>query len=310
VKLEKNARNIYTGEPAGYVRRQGRKQQVAQAQPMRAVLVGGVLPSSKTCSSVPRIVRPNRRALRQPGSAERRATQEARRAPRAESLAEPAEASPRGCARSPVRARCRTPAPPPESIYYPHTQISDQTVVYNRKQPTKEQARKEMIVAGCYDAFREMVKYHEKAGLTPEAAYWQSYQEVMGEGKEPPKPKSKSGTIVPVQDEAMASKMVAKKNFKKKTATPIENLQWVASHLCVEDVKPRDAPSSTAWGMLMWARSSPTTENIFWSNLFTKSMPTKQQLDYQASKNDASDVIRLIDEVARISKEVQDEPDG
>jgi hypothetical protein len=32
-------------------------------------------------------------------------------------------------------------------------------------------------------------------------------------------------------------------------------------------------------------------------------MPTKQQLDHEATKNDASDVIRLIDEVARISKE-------
>lgn len=182
-------------------------------------------------------------------------------------------------------------------------------MVYNRNTPpSKEQARKAMIVAGCYDSFREMVKYHEKSGLTSEAAYLQAYEDVMGQGKRVlPNPKSKSGTIVPVQDEAMASKMVGKKNFKKKTATPIENLQWVASHLCVSDVKPRDAPSSTAWSMLMWARSSPTTENIFWSSLFTKSMPTKQQLDYEASKNDSSDVIRLIDEVARISKEAKGE---
>ena len=186
-------------------------------------------------------------------------------------------------------------------------------MVYNRKQPTKEQARKDMIIAGCYDAFREMMKYHKKAGLSHEAAYWQSYEDVMSGATVPEKKggsKSKPGTIVPVQDEAMASKMVGKRNFKKKTATPIENLQWVASHLCVEDVKPRDAPSSTAWGMLMWARSSPTTENIFWSNLFTKSMPTKQQLDHESSKNDASDVIRLIDEVARISRESSSERDG
>ena len=182
-------------------------------------------------------------------------------------------------------------------------------MVYNRNRPpSKEQARKEMIIAGCYDAFREMVKYHEKAGLAHEAAYWQAFEDVMsGESVPVAEKKKKSGTIVPVQDETMASKMVSKKNFKKKTATPIENLQWVASHLCVEDVKPRDAPSSTAWGMLMWARSSPTTENIFWSNLFTKSMPTKQQLDHEATKNDASDVIRLIDEVARISKESTNE---
>jgi hypothetical protein len=181
----------------------------------------------------------------------------------------------------------------------------DQTVVYNRKTPpNKEQVRKDLIIAGTYEVFRELIKHHEKAGLASEAAYWQAYKDVTSGVTEPPsESKPKSGTIVPVQDEAMASKMVGKKNFKKKTATPIENLQWVASHLCVEDVKPRDAPSSTAWGMLMWARSSPTTENIFWSNLFTKSMPTKQQLDHEATKNDASDVIRLIDEVARISKE-------
>ena len=187
-------------------------------------------------------------------------------------------------------------------------------MVYEQKKPvSKEQARKQMIIAGCYDVFREFRKGYVKGGMDSEASYWQSYRDAM-EGKVPSKPvkgdsQSKVRTIVhtsapsDVELGEMAERMVSRKVFKKRTATPIENLQWVASHLCVKDVKPRDAPSSTAWGMLMWARTSPTTENIFWSNLFTKSMPTKQQLDHEVSRGDASGVINLIDEVSRISRE-------
>jgi len=187
-------------------------------------------------------------------------------------------------------------------------------VVYNQKTPaSKEQARKQMVIAGCYDSFREYQKGYIKGGMSEEAAYWQAFSDAMS--KNPPLmdskgvSSSKSGTIVPFSSPSddelgeMAERMVSRKVFKKRSATPIENLQWVASHLCVKDVKPRDAPSSTAWGMLMWARTSPTTENIFWSNLFTKSMPTKQQLDHEVSKSDASGVINLIDEVTRISRE-------
>ena len=189
-------------------------------------------------------------------------------------------------------------------------------MVYNQKRPaSKEQARKRMIIAGCYETFRKFQKGYVKKGLDGEAAYWQSYSDAMS-GEEPlgavkGDSGSKSGTIVPfsVPNDSelgeMAERMVIGKVFKKGGATPIENLQWVASHLCVKDVKPKDAPSSTAWGMLMWARTSPTTENIFWSNLFTKSMPTKQQLDHEATKGDVGGVIRLIDEVVRISKETK-----
>jgi len=189
-------------------------------------------------------------------------------------------------------------------------------VAYNQKRPaSKEQARKRMIIAGCYETFRKFQKGYVKKGLDNEAAYWQSYSHAIS-GEVPLEAvkedsKSKSGTIVPFSVPSdselgeMAERMVSGKVFKKRGATPIENLQWVASHLCVKDVKPGDAPSSTAWGMLMWARTSPTTENIFWSNLFTKSMPTKQQLDHEVSKGDAGGVIRLIDEVVRISKETK-----
>lgn len=49
-----------------------------------------------------------------------------------------------------------------------------------------------------------------------------------------------------------------------------ETVEWVASQLGVEDPKPEDAPSSTAWSLLVWARSSSGCTRDFWTTHYAK----------------------------------------
>ena len=64
----------------------------------------------------------------------------------------------------------------------------------------------------------------------------------------------------------------------KKVAT-VKVVEWVASNMQVEDVSPADAPSSEAWGMLVWARRSPVNESQFWGSIYAKLLPSRSQID-------------------------------
>jgi hypothetical protein len=83
----------------------------------------------------------------------------------------------------------------------------------------------------------------------------------------------------------------------KKVAT-VKVVEWVASNMQVEDVSPRDAPSSEAWGMLVWARRSPVNESQFWGSIYAKLLPSRSQID--GDQKYSEDGVKVEDLAARL----------
>ena len=83
----------------------------------------------------------------------------------------------------------------------------------------------------------------------------------------------------------------------KKVAT-VRVVEWVASNLQVSDVGPGDAPSSEAWGMLVWARRSPVNESQFWGQIYAKLLPSRSQIE--AEQRYSEDGVRVEDLAGRL----------
>jgi hypothetical protein len=67
--------------------------------------------------------------------------------------------------------------------------------------------------------------------------------------------------------------------FGGKRVPTVKVVEWVASNMQVSDVGPGDAPSSEAWGMLLWARRSPMNESQFWGTIYAKLLPSRSQIE-------------------------------
>ena len=68
-------------------------------------------------------------------------------------------------------------------------------------------------------------------------------------------------------------------------ATDAGAIRWTAEHIAVADVKPADAPSRSAWALLAWARRKQN-QHAFWSQIFTKVLPTRSQVEGHGDEHD------------------------
>jgi hypothetical protein len=81
--------------------------------------------------------------------------------------------------------------------------------------------------------------------------------------------------------------------FQGKTCSPRVAVEWVAANIAVEGVRPEDCPGPEAWGLLFWARHG--NQGTFWTNHYTKLMPSKSEVDGGAKRyDDGRDLDRLI----------------
>ena len=82
-------------------------------------------------------------------------------------------------------------------------------------------------------------------------------------------------------------------------ATDVRNVRWVAENLTNPNAEARDAPSLSAWNMLVFARSSPTNTGKFWSDLYKPIMlPAKK--DLETTSRDIEDEERLLSVIAQV----------
>lgn len=108
--------------------------------------------------------------------------------------------------------------------------------------------------------------------------------------KAPPKPKRPS-----------------KKQFEGKVASLRAEFQWVYENAALEDVKPEDAPSSGAWGLLEFARNDPRTFYAKWLEMASKS--EDKDLIMEGFREDAR---RATAEISEMLESIQSAvlPDG
>jgi len=101
-------------------------------------------------------------------------------------------------------------------------------------------------------------------------------------------------------DAQEATVRVSKKMFLGKTCSTQQSVIWVAKHIAVDDAVAEEAPSSEAWGMLIWAQRTGHNEREFWTSIYPKLLPTRTQLDAEARfTDDGRAIISIIDRVRR-----------
>lgn len=97
---------------------------------------------------------------------------------------------------------------------------------------------------------------------------------------------------------------VSSNTFSGKSCGTPRTVEWVAANIRVKDASAADAPSSEAWSMLCWVKATPQAEAQFWAQIYTKLMPTRQQLDQESKlKDDGRDVLDLISRIQKSKEE-------
>lgn len=139
----------------------------------------------------------------------------------------------------------------------------------------------------------------------------QVVMDVIDTTAKPVRPAAKKKKIGSVSRRPMRKHDVSKETFDTKTCSTPKTVEWVAANIRVGDVQAVDAPSSEAWSMLCWVKSSPQAEAQFWGQIYTKLMPTRQQLDQEdRMKDDGRTILSLIDRMREIRDEAIDRSSG
>lgn len=103
-------------------------------------------------------------------------------------------------------------------------------------------------------------------------------------------------------------KAIPASTWKGKERVKIDEIvQWVAANICM-NVKPRDAPGPEAWQLLEDVRSDPEFRlKTFWSQMYMKMMPSKQQLEMQERFKDDGRTMLMIGELeSERQEEIED----
>lgn len=100
--------------------------------------------------------------------------------------------------------------------------------------------------------------------------------------------------------EKIEERRVPRSVFEGKECTYREEVEWVAKNIEIRGVKPEDAPSSSAWGLLKFARSSPTNLMYFWKDFYAK-LNTLQAKDDEEGpfKDDGRQILDTIEVLKR-----------
>lgn len=186
-------------------------------------------------------------------------------------------------------------------------------------------ARKaELVEKGLWQVFVDRREALKGQGVPPPEAWDQAYEEVIngevgvsvvgdsggggggdvggGDGGRVGVPEE-VGAVVKKSGAPDFSGRVKREVFGDKGCSITRTVEWVAKMLMVEDPAAGEAPSMEAWSMLCWARRSNTNEAQFWGQIWSKMMPSKQQLEAaERLSDDGSQVFAVIERVRLASE--------
>lgn len=169
---------------------------------------------------------------------------------------------------------------------------------------TKDEWRSELRANGLMDDFKQRRTELEGEGVSKKDSWSRAAAEFgYGNGNIP----APSTTTV----KRVAKEPGPKKDqFRGKTASLRAEFQWVYENVALEDVRPEDAPSSGAWGLLEFARSDPRTFYSRWLEMASKS--EDRNLVMEGFKEDArrttAEIANMLESIR--SAVVQQDPQG
>lgn len=182
-----------------------------------------------------------------------------------------------------------------------------------RRRLAKADMRKELVAVGRWAEFVRLREEMKEKGIDPDVAWQGAYDSIMDSPVDAPEPSANPPRVVkkvqsvsrPTRPTESNGQDVSSNIFADKTCSTPRTVEWVAANIRVSDAAPADAPSSEAWSMLCWVKSSSQAEAQFWGQIYTKLLPTRQQLDQDnRMEDDGRRVLTLID---RLKKNKGDE---
>lgn len=159
----------------------------------------------------------------------------------------------------------------------------------------KQSLRLELVRAKQWVRFCSLRDKYERGGMSPNDSYARGASELLGREVVP----DETGTKAPLlQGETDAAE------FASGNASTPECVSWVAKNMMIRNVSPTDAPSSEAWSMLCWAKRNNQNEAQFWGQIYTKLLPSRNQLDAdERFKDDGRKVLGIIERLKGESNE-------
>jgi hypothetical protein len=85
-----------------------------------------------------------------------------------------------------------------------------------------------------------------------------------------------------------------------KSCSVHEAIQWVAANISrhPKDIRLSEVPSPTAWNLLVYVQAGPANEKDFWTNIWSKTIPSKQQFDAAMQRDiDNSKLEEVMDDI-------------
>ena len=163
---------------------------------------------------------------------------------------------------------------------------------------TKDEFWEHLKSEGLMKEFKGRRAEYEAEGLSKTVS-WNRAAEEFGFGGKSKDVDSKESKASP-RKAPPKPKQPSKKQFEGKAASLRAEFQWVYENAALEDVKPEDAPSSGAWGLLEFARSDPRTFYAKWLEMASKS--EDKDLIMEGFREDAR---RATSEIAEMLESIQ-----
>lgn len=153
-----------------------------------------------------------------------------------------------------------------------------------------EEEKAALMHLGMYAEHRRRIRLLCRDGVKWETAFRRVFKEML--------PDWKRGDPLP---EAPPEPVDAMKALSGRTCAEKASIEWVADNLAFERPDVAGCPSSRAWSMWSWARENETNKGKFWSSIYPLVVPTKDQMEADARREDDGEVdLRLI---ARVEAE-------
>lgn len=169
--------------------------------------------------------------------------------------------------------------------------------------------RAELMEKGLWNVFVKRREELKAAGMDAVEAWESAYTEALN-GSVPSVVVMSEDELV-VEDKVRqsgapdfsAEGRVEQEVFGDRSCSITRTVEWVAKQMMVDTPNPAEAPSPESWSMLAWARRSNQNEAQFWGQIWSKMMPSKQQLEAaERLSDDGSDVLLLIDRIRQMSE--------
>lgn len=111
-------------------------------------------------------------------------------------------------------------------------------------------------------------------------------------------PRTGTGAKPPVEPAETESPDVPK-DTGGSAAQDVANVVWAAEHISNEKTKRPDAPTSTAWALLCWARKNP--DNFFGQLYRNVVLPSRKELEENRDVDEDNDRLKRTLEKVKIS---------